>query len=199
MRNLLIINLLIILSSCHTQKYIAKDFWGDKADFPLKYINYFPDNIKPKSYGVSYIDTMTINESKCYLFAKYKFDNIDSLESVILNASKLHGLYSDSCIIIRQMQPFSYEEAIKINNNNCKQEYIITLPFYDVIEDSIYNLNKNYYKDYSYYLFDYVTNHKYISYFKGDTLLPKKFEHGFSNGVALNKNTHTAIYWIEYW
>lgn len=204
--------ILIVCNTNCTNSLLAqndKDYQDFKSRFDSNFVNQFPELVKSEIMFTS--SKMDIKKNNVGLYL-YEYDvakkNLDSLERVFIH-SKIATRYNsyDTCLLVV---------------NRFETKYTVDYPELPIIKDSSL-LDRDCYKNLmpipNFLDYDgnnvttcgldstftiYVLEAKAGIYFKEFNLspfshMPKKWENGYSKGIAISKKNGTVIYWSVVW
>jgi len=206
---------LLLLSSCYPDVNAFGMIGNKLKKFDSDMISHFSRrylyNFRSSSY--SFPDTAMELNMGVWLRVKYFIPdriNIDSLVNIYSYSAIKECYHNDSCNLLLPRRHFIDDTIDKPEVLPCSNsEDIIPVPlFYHELcdlysPDSIYvPLPDSTYlpKSYTLFILDAKPG-KYIhaNLLMEEGIMPEEWEHGYSKGVAVNKEKREAIYWIEIW
>ena len=184
-----------------------KDFITYRHNFDEKFISQFPQSIKSK---FSYLECNTNPEKNnigLYLF-EYKKDR-SFIDSVLRNKNQFIAAYksTDTCLLIVNrldtLDNFAkviITDSMIIDRNCCQSLYPI--PNFKISdEDSIKGRVLHLDSTFSIYVLESNTNNPFGSKYSmsPNAQMPKRWEHGYSKGLAASRRNNVVIYWSIMW
>jgi hypothetical protein len=207
--------LLLSIYSCTTSpaqlERINREYRNTLAKYPKEYTNHFPDSVCDISYNVLFSENISISHPKIWLKLRFEEAVIDSLSRIFSVMSI--GTYSpdDTCLLVidRHLTEdnwLQYDKSVRNEKKLVLKEkacYEHKLPLPKFWRESWIETKKN----------DVGLNNEYILYvldaksgvFLNKDVLPNgkysplNWIHGYSKGVAINRNSRTVIYWFDIW
>lgn len=185
----------LLISSCSENK-IIKNYETSLSVYDKDLIDHFPK--LSLSDLISYDSHYSINGGEenyngFHLITKLSKSKIADIEKM----GKIIP-FLDSCQHIINFDPILYSEA-NILLLQCKDSVDVTpIPNFSFC---IKKYPKDFFKNLNLSILDTnpgkYLNDEYLT--KKDVGLPEKWRHGFSKGIAINKEEDIGIYWIEIW
>ena len=183
------------------QKNLSNEYFNAKKKFDKKYTSHFPNEILiDSSFYLSF-------DSECKeLILENKIIDINSVENLIKQAKAIYKS-TDTCLLI--IDRFNTAKYIDLTKLTEYDKFLIDRPCYkDKLPVPNFRYSK-YADDNTGKLLSgfnlYILDANPGIYFKPnlddvlDTYMPEYWEHGYSKGVAVNKEKDIVIYWIVIW
>ncbi len=215
---LVAILLLVVPFGCGS-KIINSDYEKSVSFFPNELISHFPKDITGIEYGVS-SNVIDEYEGKSYGFGAntlmlYEYFNKDEyisetkkLRDVIIKSyntldSTLLLLFPYTIEAEIDGKIYTFEETSEKNNQvkrNIEEAISLPIPVFDFEQfrgtefcglNNKFSINVIEAKSGKYIDEKYLSNSKYV--------LPEKWRHGYTRGVAFNDTDNIIIYWISIW
>jgi hypothetical protein len=202
------ISLFFIIISCNSERSLN---FGEKINyFGVELINHFPDKIRHK--GSVHAISQDITTSHPYVWLKYfpESKKLDSIQNSVKSTAIAVYDSEDNCLIVIDKHLtadnwYIYDKKIRnpkkieYNEQDCNGEKYPVPNFY---EEWIYETNKTLTKLEGYKLYVLEASkglHMNPEKLPNGLYTPKGWEHGYSKGVAINRDKGSVIYWADIW
>jgi len=200
---------LILLSSCYDYNDPYSQIEKSLSNFDSGLVSHFPRNRTKYVFQSSSLTVIADTNSKdrfgVWARVRYRISeriDIDSLINMYSSSAIKECYHNDSCNLLLPRKALFYNtigesEVLPCSNS----EAIIPVPLFEAELQDL-NLEDLKYLPESYTL--YVLGAKPGKYVHENLLMeegymPEGWEHGYTKGVAINKEKREAIYWIEIW
>ena len=215
MNRVALLSFLTILTSCN----INSELGQEKKIFNEILLNFDKDLTShfPKELSSSYIITTNIRPENFDSVKLYKYFFLSIKQAVNFDYQKNHfnsnSKYKYSSIDSNLLLVFPFHNEVIINGekfNNIEPESkkyrakrnlnlpnSLPVPLFDIDEyksNTYCNLDSNF----TLYVIDAVPR-EIVNCNQLNVSMPKKWQHGYSKGVAMNDKDKTIIYWISVW
>lgn len=213
--NILIIYLIFSTISCNSQdkeiEEASKQYRKDIVKFGDAFVNHFPKNLNTLDFTTLVSENITESHPKVWLKHKASLDYIDSVIAVL--SSKSMAIYEaeDSCLLIidkhlTKENWINFDKTSKYlpdvygNERECSKYKLPVPKIWEeyFVEDKTAALGLS--RGYKLYILDAQKGEFLPSdSLPNGKLTPTGWEHGFSKGVAINRQSRTLIYWFDIW
>jgi len=203
-----ILSVLFTLISCYNYNDSYSQIDRALRNFDSDLVSHFPKrttNILLSSSLTVIADTNSKDKFGVWARVRYRISDRTDINSLInmYSSSAIKECYhNDSCNLLLPSKALFYDSIGKSQVLPCSNsEDIIPVPLFEAELQDLNLENLKYLpKNYTLYVLGAKTG-KYVheNLLMEEGHMPEGWEHGYTKGVAINKEKREAIYWIEIW
>ncbi len=205
-RYIFIFTLALNFTGCSSQNTSTKfdnEYVLDKAQFDTILTSHFPKTIQTKRASTVKNKSPETNKVSFILY-EFGVDTtiLDSLDQLVKLKHLLSYNWNDSCLFIihrnETIDPFDDEQVETINNQDCLKNKQPIPNFINLkTPNSTYGISMD--STFIIYVLEAKAGNQ--SQYKMAPLasMPKKWENGFSRGIAISNEKAVIVYWLIIW
>ncbi len=206
---LIVLFALFLLISCYDYNDPYSQIERSLNNFDSDLVSHFPKKRTKYAFQSASLTTIADTSSKrrfgVWARVRYRISDridIDSLINMYSSSAVKECYHNDSCNLLLPRKALFDNTIGELEVLPCSNsEDIIPVPLFEAeLQDLNLEDLKYLPKSYTLYVLD-AKSGKYVheNLLMEEGHMPEKWKHGYSKGVAVNKEKREAIYWIEIW